>query len=256
MQTYFKLLNKIENHNGFQFKTGLNVDIIPFNYNRDMICVPGGIYFSKSQDIFEWIDSTSYWIREVVIPDDANVIEFNNKLRADKVILKERMLLFKIKTLDYFIKQGANIHAYNEYILRLAARNGHLEIVKYLVEQGADIHADNDCALQWAAQNDHLKIVKYLVEHGADIHADNDLALRYVAQHGHFNIVKYFVEQGANIHINNDCALRWAASNGHFNIVKYLVENGADIQANNDYALRWAIENGHHDIVEYLESLL
>jgi len=162
LQIYFKLLNREETHNEFRFKTGLNIDIIPFNYNRDEICVPGGIYFSKSQNILEWITSASYWIREVIIPKDANVIEFEDKLRADKVILKERMALSKVETWKYLVDHGANIHTYNDYALRLTARNGHFDIVKYLVEQGANIHAYNDYALRWAIKNDHRNIVEYL----------------------------------------------------------------------------------------------
>jgi len=237
MQTYFKLLNKKENHHGFQFKTGLNIDNIPFNSDKNQKCASGGIYFSKSQDILEWVKFTSYWIREVVIPDDANVIEFEDKLRADKVILKKRMSLSDVKTWKHLIKHGVNIHANNDCALRLAAQNGHFKIVKYLVENGADIHAYDDCALQWAAQNDHLKIVKYLVENGADIHAYDDCALQWAAQKGHFKIVKYLVKQGANIHTNNDYTVRLAASSGHFKIVKYLVEQGANIHAEHDSGL-------------------
>jgi len=222
LQIYFKLLNKEENHNGFQFKTGLNVDNISFNRDHDIICGPGGIYFSKSQDILEWVNFAIYWVREVIIPEDANVIEFEDKLRADKIILKERLALSKLETWKYLIKHGANIHTYNDYTLRWAAHNGHFEIVKYLVEHGANIRTYNDCALQWAASNGHFKIVKYLVEQGADIHAYNDCVLQWASQNGHLEIVKYLVEQGSNIHAYNDYALRLAIENDHLNIVKYL----------------------------------
>jgi hypothetical protein len=40
---FVKLTNKEENHNGFQFQTGLNVDTSPFNPKGE--CRPGGIYF-------------------------------------------------------------------------------------------------------------------------------------------------------------------------------------------------------------------
>jgi ankyrin repeat protein len=53
--------------------------------------------------------------------------------------------------------------------LRVAALNGHLEIVKYLVEHGADIHIWEDEALRVASFNGHLEVVKYLLLQGADI---------------------------------------------------------------------------------------
>jgi hypothetical protein len=40
-----KLTNIEENHNGFQFNTGLNIDTVPFNPSGD--CKPGGIYFCE-----------------------------------------------------------------------------------------------------------------------------------------------------------------------------------------------------------------
>ena len=43
-----------------------------------------------------------------------------------------------------------------------AAANGHLDTVKYLVSQGADIQAYNDSALRLAAKNGHYLILSYL----------------------------------------------------------------------------------------------
>jgi ankyrin repeat protein len=68
--------------------------------------------------------------------------------------------LYQVKLL---VEQGSDIHAYDDYVLRWSARNGHLEIVKHLVENGASIHAQDDFALIWSAANGHLEVVKYLV---------------------------------------------------------------------------------------------
>lgn len=50
----------------------------------------------------------------------------------------------------------------DNYAVGLAARNGHLEVVKYLHQNGADITADNNYAVRKAAANGHLEVVKYL----------------------------------------------------------------------------------------------
>ena len=55
--------------------------------------------------------------------------------------------------------------------------NGYLYIVKFLVRNGADIHADDDYALKCSALDNHFKIAKFLVKNGANIHAQNDYAL-------------------------------------------------------------------------------
>jgi ankyrin repeat protein len=39
--------------------------------------------------------------------------------------------------------------------------------LNYLIEHGADIQANNNYAVRWASVNGHLEVVKYLVEHGA-----------------------------------------------------------------------------------------
>ena len=52
--------------------------------------------------------------------------------------------------------------AYASYALRLAANNGHLEIVKLLLPV-SNPKALNSLALQYAAANGHLEIVKLLI---------------------------------------------------------------------------------------------
>ena len=60
------------------------------------------------------------------------------------------------------VENGANIHANNDYALRLASKNGYLEVVMFLVEKGANIHADRDYALRSASKNGHLDVVNYI----------------------------------------------------------------------------------------------
>jgi ankyrin repeat protein len=157
-----------------------------------------------------------------------------------------------VEAVRYLLDRKVNIPTKKNYILKWAARNGHLDIIKYLFEQGANIHADDDLALSWAAKYGHLDVVKFLVEQGADIHARDDYAVRLASEKGHLEIVKYFVEKGADIHAVNNCAVRLASEKGHLEIVKYFVEQGVDIHANDDYALRWAARNGHLEVVKYL----
>ena len=133
-----------------------------------------------------------------------------------------------LESVKFLLEQGANLHAGDDYALKLAAINGYLELVKYLLEQGANLHAENDDALRSAAVSGHLEVVKYLLEQGANLHAVNDDALQLAAHNGHLKVVKHLLEQGANLHVVNNWALRWAAHKGHLNVVKCLLEHGAD----------------------------
>jgi len=200
---FYKILNKEECHNHFQFKTGLNVDTIPFNPSGS--CESGGIYFSR-EDILAFL-SYGPWIREVRLPQDAQIYEDPSpnpkKWKADKVILGRK---FKIgpKIIQKLIDEGANVHAVDDEALRWAANNGHLEVVKILLENGADVHAGNDFALRWASYKGHLEVVEILLENGADVHACNDSALQFAAGKGYLEIVKILLGNGADVHACND----------------------------------------------------
>lgn len=47
-------------------------------------------------------------------------------------------------------------------------------MVKYLIEQGADIHIYDDYSLRLASEYEYLDIVQYSIENGANIHARDD----------------------------------------------------------------------------------
>ncbi len=136
----------------------------------------------------------------LLVPGNSNQkrYEFIYNIKNPNTGLLEVVKLGSLSLVKYFLKQGADLHAMNEFVLRSAAMNGYLDVVKYLVEQGADFHANDEEALRWAAWYGHLDVVKYLVEQGADLHMVDEWALRFAAKGGHLDIVKYLVEQGAD----------------------------------------------------------
>lgn len=117
---FYKLLNEEEEHFGFKYKTGLNVDTLPFNPNGK--CEPGGLYFIPEF----MLPATMYElhfrcgfkfekIREVIgVPEDANIkYEANRyyfKFKADKIILGESKPLY---TYTEGISQHINFENYN-----------------------------------------------------------------------------------------------------------------------------------------------
>ena len=116
---YFKILNISLNHHGFQYKEGLNIDILPFNPHGD--CEPGGLYFTDKEHIFEYIDFGTL-IADVEVPDDAQVYKNGTKWKADRIILSnirhikefisslshEELFLIKYKQRDFTIFQFIN----------------------------------------------------------------------------------------------------------------------------------------------------
>jgi hypothetical protein len=91
-KVFVKLTNKKENHNGFQFKTGLNEDTVPFNPTGK--CSAGGIYFCEYEKTINWLHYNSagfmVYYRHVHVPDDSKVYIERGKYKADKIMLTDR----------------------------------------------------------------------------------------------------------------------------------------------------------------------
>lgn len=154
---YYKVLPENLKCRGFQYHEGLNIDTNLINNEE----CSNGLHFAEVKNIFKFCDH-GIMLAEVEVPDDAVVYEFRNKYKADKIILKNIRPLWAVEGIQLLVEQGANIHANDDYALCLAARNGHLDVVKYFVEQGADICAWGDTALDWADETGHPEIVEYL----------------------------------------------------------------------------------------------
>src|SRR5579872_4112143 len=92
--TFVKLTNQDENHNGFKFHDGLNIDKLQFNPIGT--CLPGGIYFTDIKLAWNWIhydNKNMTYMRKVTIPNDARVYIEEDKFKADKIILSPREVI-------------------------------------------------------------------------------------------------------------------------------------------------------------------
>lgn len=157
---YYKITNEEEIHNRMHYKTGLNIDVLPFNPSGDY--EKGGIYFSR-EDILASLNYGT-WIRKVTLPEDAQIYEnpgTPKKWKADKVILGEREKI-NAKKIKQLIKEGADPKADDSGALLWAAKNGHTKIVKLLIPL-SDPKACDSYALRMAAKNGHTEIVKLLI---------------------------------------------------------------------------------------------
>lgn len=107
----------------------------------------------------------------------------------------------------------SNPHVHNEVGLRMAAFNGHLNVVEFLLtscellELGhsfSNIHAGNDDALILACSNGHLELVQFL------------LTSPKILESGH---------SFSNIHAQDDEGFRSACCNQHSHVVQWLIFN-------------------------------
>ena len=95
-KTYYKVTNEEENHNGYQYRDGLNILEEEFNDNPGESCVPGGFYFTDYENLPSFFDF-GIWIREIRIPEDARVVKDpeGDKWRTDKIIFGKKYHIIK-----------------------------------------------------------------------------------------------------------------------------------------------------------------
>ena len=112
---FVKLTNPSENHNGYQFKTGLNVDFREFNPTDN--CEPGGFYFTEFDKMEKWIDNNEsdsdiyepmVFCRKVIIPDEAEVYIEDNKFKTDQFILGSRGYIKDLNLKNEFLSLQEN----------------------------------------------------------------------------------------------------------------------------------------------------
>lgn len=102
----------------------------------------------------------------------------------------------------------------------LAAKHGHLEVVRYLAGKcSAEVNAEDSygyTALVMAARRGHVEVVRYLAEGcGADVDASSRKVLMLAARFGKIDVVRYLIEQSSTDIDTRDgggcTALMWAA---------------------------------------------
>ncbi|MBF0442680.1 MAG: ankyrin repeat domain-containing protein [Oligoflexales bacterium] len=100
-----------------------------------------------------------------------------------------------IDTVKLLLKKGANVHAKNEYSLRMGSRNGHYEVVKLLLAWGANIRAlDEEDAriISLASANCQFEVVKTLLGHDANFNSTEEYALGRAKEKAYFDILELF----------------------------------------------------------------
>lgn len=156
-----------------------------------------------------------------------------------------------------------------ERAFRLAARNGHPEIVKILIAYGVDIHSRENETFYWIIQNGDVSMLELILSTDLNNQSFGDI-LKDAAHFGNIIIVKLLLKRGFQVtegafimavmysqheivqlfldldpsgslvHAKNDYAIRDAASEDDSKLVRLLIKYGANIHINNDEPLRLA----------------
>lgn len=151
-------------------------------------------------------------------------------------------------------------------ILYVAAKGGHLEVVRRLIALGAVVSETSQySALGAAAEQGNVEIVKLLVENEVNIDCRSPLpggrGPRIAALPGHIEIAQYLVQNTIDISRHSmkyigEIALFAAVRDGRLAMVESLIEMGANINPGpmnqQEPALLAGLRQGYMDIVQLL----
>ena len=234
---YWKLTNETECHHNMQYKTGLNVDVVPFNPTGS--CLTGGIYFA-GKPVLAFVELQDVkWIRRVSLPAGEEVYEDPGHLKKSKahsVILGERMPLWDVETLKMLDAAGVSLWHITKSV---AIQCGNADVFEYLTKKNSYVYHYYDIMMAIICRK--FEIVKFL---GKQMAED---ALSLCARFGVIELVQYFVEQGGTITTNT---INNAASEGRLRIIKYLVKHGGRPSGD---AIKYAELGGHKKVVKHLK---
>lgn len=150
--------------------------------------------------------------------------------------------------------------------LALAAKDGHLGIVRMLIQRGAEVTSIGRLgmtALHHAAERGHEEIVAFLLSQGAQGNSrgnDGRTPLLCASQWGHVGVVKVLLQHmgGQGLADRDDArwtALHHAAGRGHEELVAFLLKEGMEANSratNGATPLMGASEWGRLAVVKLL----
>jgi len=161
----------------------------------------------------------------------------------------------QLEVVELLLKFGADTGD----VLSIAARNGHLDVVRVLVANGAEINPTRgSLPLELASRYGHKEVVVWLIEHGAKVNSPNrkkGTPLSASIAFGHSEIVEILIEHGADP-VNDPEALLIAAAANRADLVKRFLELGANPDGSSGpfggAPLREAVREGNREVVRVL----
>ena len=139
---FYKITNKKERHNGYQYQTGLNKLNGKFDNNKKHSCVAGGLYFTDAKNIMSYLDY-GINLREVYLPNDKGFKcvkdpdddDDGDKWRANMIILGKKYDLAHVKTIKMLVKNGASLKKHIDNLMEWATENKKKDLVIYLIKK-------------------------------------------------------------------------------------------------------------------------
>jgi hypothetical protein len=160
----------------------------------------------------------------------------------------------KLKIVEYIWKKYRNVKHMNGVIheaLNLATSEDHLNVLKYLFDNMVDINKNYEYVGRIAAEHGYIDIFEYFLDKGLDI--DNYLFLNHAAEFNHLLLLKWFEKQAINIFRINVLIASIIRINSEMLIFNYLYYNGKWTNDDRFDMIKFVIE---YDKLEILTILI
>jgi ankyrin repeat protein len=137
-------------------------------------------------------------------------------------------------------------------------------LFKYTKDNCTTDNVDRFTPLIVAAKYGHVEMVRVLLEGGANVEGVNAYGatpLHHAAHNGQLEVCRLLLDWGAKVNTLNRFArtpLHHAAWRGHLPVVKLLVKEGADVRLKDKFgktASDWARSVGKKDVADWLDSV-
>lgn len=171
----------------------------------------------------------------------------------------------------YFDVDDKHLQAMDDYTFLAAVEENDQALVRSMLKRDATMMMTSarsdlmETPLQIAAREGHLSMVKLLVAYGADVQDEGGeeyvTALHEAAARGHTEVVKFLLHRGAKpctTDLRNETPLLQAARGGHVEVVKLLLPHmsrrqALDVQDREGATAVWyACQVGAADVVQVL----
>jgi len=94
------------------------------------------------------------------------------------------------------------------------------ETLKVKLVRGKDITLGNNASIRIASREGLIQVIHYCMEHGADLTVDDHYCLKWAVRMGYVHIVKYFISRGEEI---EESHVIDSAVYGHVSMLRFLM---------------------------------
>jgi len=153
------------------------------------------------------------------------------------------------RNIKLLVKNGVDFKVAENWAARIAAKNGHLEILSFLIESGVtheELSIKNTLAL--ACVNKQYEVVQYLIT-ASNAYKNDSSAVQWTASNGDTKMISILLGYCIN--------LNWifvsAAKEGHLQFIKFLLDNEINTH-DNEFKMTFnnAILARRFEIADYL----